>query len=78
MPALTKGIDLSVLPPEEAVQLLTSRRKPQCIDDEEQARGLAKDLGYHALAPDVTASALLSSAALPSPSGISAPDWQAG
>jgi hypothetical protein len=58
--ALAKGIDLSVLTPEEAFQLLTSRRKPASQDEEEQARGLAKDLGYHALALDVTASALMS------------------
>ena len=61
--SLAKGIDLSVLTPEEAHQLLTSRRKPAGKDEEEQARELAKDLGYHALALDVTASALLSSVA---------------
>ena len=61
--ALAKGIDLSVLTPDEALQLLTSRRKPAGKDEEEQARGLAKDLGYHALALDVTASALVSSVA---------------
>jgi len=61
--ALAKGIDLSVLTPEEAYQLLTSRRPPVGKDEEEQARGLAKDLGYHALALDVTSSALLSSVA---------------
>jgi tetratricopeptide (TPR) repeat protein len=49
-----------VLTPEEAHQLLTSRRKPAGNDEEEHARGLAKDLGYHALALDVTASALVS------------------
>jgi hypothetical protein len=58
--SLAKGIDLSVLTPDEAFQLLTSRRKPSGKDEEEQARGLANDLGYHALALDVTASALLS------------------
>src|SRR5271165_4338242 len=62
--SLAKGIDLSVLTPEEAHQLLTSRRKPASKDEEEQARGLANDLGYHALALDVTASALLSSVAV--------------
>jgi tetratricopeptide repeat protein/TIR domain-containing protein/NB-ARC domain-containing protein len=61
--SLAKGIDLSVLTPDEAHQLLTSRRKPASKDEEEQARGLAKDLGYHALAVDVTASALVSSVA---------------
>ncbi len=61
--ALAKGIDLSVLTPDEALQLLTSRRKPAGKDEEEQARGLASELGYHALAVDVTASALVSSVA---------------
>jgi hypothetical protein len=58
--SLAKGIDLSVLTHDEAHQLLTSRRKPAGKDEEEQARELAKDLGYHALALDVTASALMS------------------
>ncbi len=57
--ALAKGIDLSVLTPDEAYQLLTSRRKPASKDEEEQACELAKDLGYHALALDVTGSALV-------------------
>ena len=57
---LAEGIDLSVLAPEEAYQLLTSRVSP--LDDKEQAqaRALAKDLGYHALALDITASAVSS------------------
>ena len=58
--SLAKGIDLSVLTPDEAFQLLTSRRKPATKDEEEQARILAKELGYHALALDVTGSALIS------------------
>jgi hypothetical protein len=58
--SLAKGIDLSVLTPEEAFQLLTSRRKPAGTDEEEQARQLANALGYHALALDVTGSALVS------------------
>src|ERR1035438_3967964 len=53
--SLAKGIDLSVLTPEEAFQLVTSRRKPASKDEEEPARELAKDLGYHALALDLTA-----------------------
>ena len=40
--SLAKGIDLSVLTPDEAYQLLTSRRKPASKDEEEQARELAK------------------------------------
>ncbi len=59
--SLAKGIDLSVLTPDEAYQLLTSRRQPNGDAEKEQAHGLANDLGYHALALDVTASALLSS-----------------
>ena len=58
--SLAKGIDLSVLTPDEAYQLLTSRRIPAGKDEEEQPRELARDLGYHALALDVTGSALLS------------------
>jgi tetratricopeptide (TPR) repeat protein len=58
--SLAKGIDLSVLTPDEAYQLLTSQRKPPNKEEEEQARELAKDLGYHALALDVTGSALIS------------------
>ena len=58
--ALAKEINLSVLTPDEAHQLLTSQRQPAGKDEEEQARELAKDLGYHALAVDVTGSALVS------------------
>jgi tetratricopeptide (TPR) repeat protein len=58
--SLANGIDLSVLTPDEAGQLLTSRREPLNDAEKEQARELAKDLGYHALALDVSASALKS------------------
>ncbi len=61
--SLSKGIDLGVLAPDEANQLLTSRKQPDSEAEEEQARKLAKDLGYHSLALDVTASALVSSVA---------------
>ena len=54
------GIDLSVLPPDEAYQLLTSRRAPSNDAEREQARLLAEDLGRHALALDVTGAALAS------------------
>src|SRR5215467_6183926 len=47
----------------EAYQLLTSRRVPSDGEEENQARQLAADLGYHALALDLTASALVSSVA---------------
>ena len=57
--SLAKGLDLSVLTPEEGYQLLTSRKNPTTAAEEEQARGLALDLGYHALALDITASALV-------------------
>jgi hypothetical protein len=59
------GIDLSVLPPEEAYQLLTSRRPPQDDGEVEQAKLLAKDLGHHALALDVTGAALVSFGKVP-------------
>ena len=66
--SLAKGIDLSVLALDEAYQLLTSRRLPADGDEKEQASMLAADLGHHALALDVTTSALLSSVA-PQPFG---------
>ena len=53
-------ISLEVLPEYDAYQLLTSRRRPSGKQEEEQAHGLANDVGYHALALDVTASALQS------------------
>src|SRR5271157_4691128 len=43
-------ISLEVLPEDDAYQLLTSQRKPAGNNEEEQARGLANDVGYHALA----------------------------
>jgi tetratricopeptide (TPR) repeat protein len=58
--AQAAGIDLSVLPPDEAYQLLTSRRVPASDAEREQARLLAEDLGRHALALDVTGAALAS------------------
>ena len=56
--ALGTLIHLDVLEPEEAYKLLTSRRRPKGTDEEAAARGLAKDLGYHALALDVAGAAL--------------------
>ena len=58
--AQAAGIDLSVLPPDEAYQLLTSRRTPPDDSEREQARLLAEELGWHALALDVTGAALAS------------------
>ena len=56
--AQAHGVDLSVLPPDEAYQLLTSRRAPPTEPEREQAGLLAEDLGRHAL--DVTGAALVS------------------
>jgi tetratricopeptide (TPR) repeat protein len=61
--SLAKGIDLSVLAAQEAYQLITSRRQPSDEAEQEHARSLAADLGCHALALDITASALASSVA---------------
>jgi tetratricopeptide (TPR) repeat protein len=58
--SLAKALDLAVLMREEAYQLLTSRCHPITDKEEEQAHLLAEDLGRHALALDVTASALMS------------------
>ncbi|UJS21207.1 MAG: toll/interleukin-1 receptor domain-containing protein [Candidatus Brocadia sp.] len=56
--ALGTLIPLGVLAPEEAYELLTLRRKPAGKTEEDAARMLTEDLGYHALAVDV-AGALL-------------------
>ena len=61
--SLAPSFDLSVLAAEEAYQLLTSRRRPAGTGEEKQGRLLAEDLGRHALALDVTASALQNSVA---------------
>jgi hypothetical protein len=58
--SLAKGIDLSVLPPEDAYTLLTSRRQPLDEAAKEQAHQLTKALGYHPLALDVSSAALVS------------------
>jgi tetratricopeptide (TPR) repeat protein len=58
--SLVNGIDLSGLAQEEAYQLLTSRKSPLGEAEQEHARELANDLGYHPLALDVTAAALQS------------------
>ncbi len=56
--SLARGIDLSMLTPDEAYLLLTSRCAP--VGQDKEVRLLAEDLGRHALALDATASALLS------------------
>ncbi len=58
--AQASGIDLAVLPRDEAHQLITSRCAPVDGAEEEQARGLSEDLGRHALALDVAGAALVS------------------
>jgi len=49
---------LDVLAPDEAWELLTSWRKPAGEEEEDAARQLIEDLGYHALALDVAGAAL--------------------
>jgi len=49
---------LDVLAPDEAWELLTSWRKPAGEEEEGAARQLIEDLGFHALALDVTGAAL--------------------
>ena len=56
--ALGRTIPLGVLRPEEAWQLLAFHRKPEGTVEEEAARGLLHDLGYHALAVEVVGAAL--------------------
>lgn len=56
--ALGTLIPLGVLEPEEAYELLTLRRKPSGNAEEDAARMLTEDLGYHALAVDVTGALL--------------------
>jgi tetratricopeptide (TPR) repeat protein len=51
-------IRLDVLEPDEAYELLTSQRRPKGAEEEDAARNLLKDLGYHALAVDVAGAAL--------------------
>jgi hypothetical protein len=58
--ALAESIDLSVLAPDEGYELLTSRKQPVGDTEQQRARELAQQLGYHALALDVAGSALAS------------------
>jgi Tetratricopeptide repeat/TIR domain len=58
--ALAAAIDPGLLSEEEAYELLTTSRKPVGEAEEADVRGLAEDLGYHALAVDVAAAALRS------------------
>jgi tetratricopeptide (TPR) repeat protein len=56
--ALATPIDLDVLAPEEAYELLTSRRRPEDEDEKEAAWEIVEMLGRHALALDVAGAAL--------------------
>ncbi len=64
--SLGSQVRLDVLLPDEAYELLTSRREPVGAEEEVSARGIVKDLGYHSLAVDVAGAALhASSVVLP-------------
>jgi hypothetical protein len=56
--ALAPAIDLDVLPPDDAVRLLTARRQPQDAEERRAARNIAESLGGHALALDIAGSAM--------------------
>jgi len=56
--SLSHLILLNVLAPDEAWELLTSWRKPAGEEEEDAALHLIEDLGYNALALDVTGAAL--------------------
>jgi Tetratricopeptide repeat/TIR domain len=56
--AIGTSLPLGVLSPQEAFELLCARRKPVGLDETSAAHGIAADLGYHALAVDVTGAAL--------------------
>ena len=59
-------VRLDVLLPDEAYELLTSRREPVGAEEEVSARRIVEDLGYHALAVDVAGAAIhASSVVLP-------------
>ena len=55
-----------VLTPEEAFDLLRSRRVPVGATEEAAAHDITQDLGYHALAVDVAGAALAAHAGLTS------------
>jgi tetratricopeptide (TPR) repeat protein len=55
---LAAVVDLDVLPPEDALALLTRHRPAATDQDQADAAGLVADLGYHALAVDVAGAAL--------------------
>jgi hypothetical protein len=53
-----RTLDLGILDPEEAYQLLTVRRRPVGSTEEAAAHTLARELGFHALAIDVAGGAI--------------------
>ena len=59
--SLGSQVRLDVLSPDEAYELLTSRREPVEAEEQVFARGIVKDLGYHALAVDVAGAAIRAS-----------------
>jgi tetratricopeptide (TPR) repeat protein len=64
--SLGSQVRLNVLLPDEAYELLTSRREPVGAEEGVSARGIAEDLGYHALAVDVAGATIhASSVVLP-------------
>jgi tetratricopeptide (TPR) repeat protein len=64
--SLGSEVRLDVLLPDEAYELLTSRREPEGAEEQVFARGIVKDLEYHALAVDVAGAAIhASSVVLP-------------
>ncbi|MGH8585986.1 MAG: tetratricopeptide repeat protein, partial [Gammaproteobacteria bacterium] len=52
-------VEIDVLDPAAALELLTQKRKPQTKQERQDAEGLAEDLGRHALALDVAGHFLL-------------------
>ena len=56
--AFAMAVEVDVLSRDEAYELLTARRPPLGGEEEEAARGIARELGYHALAVDVAGAAL--------------------
>jgi hypothetical protein len=61
---LAAVVDLDVLPPEDALTLLTQHRPARSDQETTDAAGLVADLGYHALAVDVAGAALRTQAGL--------------
>ena len=62
--ALAKVVDLDVLAPEDALALLTSHRPAPTEQERTEAGLLVADLGWHALAVEVTGAALRAQAGL--------------